>query len=131
MATSTAPELSALRSASTRSAPLERAAGAARRRTDAGQEGCELDGWLDRRVRASHGRSLGVVVAIEVDRAAGRPVALIVDPGQFGRWTVVVPVAGASLLGDDVVLGPLASTWSTVPHPVSDWDLPRPSSASE
>ncbi len=75
----------------------------------------ELGSWLDRRVRDRHGELFGVVVDIYVDARTRRPAWLAITTGTFGTKVTVAPVRGASLLGDDVVVGHSERTVVTAP----------------
>ena len=67
--------------------------------------GCDLVMWVDRRVKAADGDSLGISVGVYVDAVSRQPAWLIIDTGLAGTPLVVAPVPGSSLLGDDIVVG--------------------------
>lgn len=60
--------------------------------------------WVDRRALDRHGDLLGLVVDDYLDPATRQVRWLAVAAGYFGTRVAVVPVRGATLLGDDVVI---------------------------
>ena len=60
--------------------------------------------WLDRRVFARDGALIGSVVGVYDNAVTGRSTWIEVGMGAFSLRTAVVPVAGASLWGADVVV---------------------------
>ena len=60
--------------------------------------------WLDRRVFARDGALIGSVVGVYDDAATGPSAWIEVGMGAFSLRTAVVPLAGASLWGADVVV---------------------------
>lgn len=60
--------------------------------------------WVDKLLRDRHGDLVGLVVDVYDDPRTARPAWLAVASGYFGTHTVVVPVAGAAHLGDDIVV---------------------------
>jgi hypothetical protein len=59
---------------------------------------------VDRQVLDSSGDPLGISVAVYADGASGHPKWLAVYTGRRVVVTVMVPVDGSSLLGDDVII---------------------------
>jgi len=71
--------------------------------------------WVDRRALDRNGELLGVVVDAYTDPVTRHVAWLAVSTGYFGRLIAVVPVHGASLLGDDVVVPHDRATIATAP----------------
>jgi uncharacterized protein YrrD len=64
----------------------------------------ELAEWVDRRVLDRHGEVIGVVVDLYDDSVTGRTKWLVVSTGFFGTRRKLIPVTGAFLFGDVVVV---------------------------
>ena len=60
--------------------------------------------WLDRQVFDPDGQLIGSVVGIYDDSSTGRSTWIAVGMGPFSLRTAIVPMAGALLLGSDVVV---------------------------
>ena len=71
--------------------------------------------WVDRRVRDTSGDVLGVVVDVYEDPHTRRPTWLAISTGYFGTCVAVVPIRGASLLGDEVVVAHNRETITEAP----------------
>jgi len=72
--------------------------------------------WIDRRALDVRGELVGVVVDVYEDPVTRRPAWLSISSGFFGTRIAVVPLLGASLLGDDVVIPHTRHTITTAPH---------------
>lgn len=75
----------------------------------------EPSDWVDRRALDLHGELLGIVVDAYTDPASRRVRWLALATGFFGTRVAVVPVQGASLLGDDVVIAHPREVITTAP----------------
>jgi sporulation protein YlmC with PRC-barrel domain len=71
--------------------------------------------WQDRHVLDKHGELLGMVIDVYPGPTSRRPEWLAVSTGYFGTRIVTVPLRGASLLGDDIVVRHDRSTVSDAP----------------
>jgi len=71
--------------------------------------------WVDRRALDRRGEVLGLVVDAYTDPVTHRIRWLAVATGFFGTRVAVVPVRGASLLGDDVVIAHSRHVITTAP----------------
>ncbi len=71
--------------------------------------------WVDRRARDTSGEVLGVVVDVYEDPATREAAWLAISTGYFGTRIAVVPIRGASLLGDDVVVAHHRTLITTAP----------------
>ena len=58
----------------------------------------------DRRVYDPEGELLGSVIGVYDDAAAGRPAWIAVGMGAFSLRSAVVPLAGASMWGRDLIV---------------------------
>lgn len=71
--------------------------------------------WQDRHVLDKHGELLGMVIDVYPGPTSRRPEWLAVSTGYFGTRIVTVPLRGASLLGDDIVVRHDRSTVNDAP----------------
>ncbi|MEO6653346.1 MAG: PRC-barrel domain-containing protein [Ilumatobacteraceae bacterium] len=68
------------------------------------QEPIDQPAWIDRAVRDRSGQLLGVVIDVYDDPLTRLPAWLALSTGFFGVQREIAPIAGASILGDDVVV---------------------------
>lgn len=64
----------------------------------------EVKRWLDRNVVDPSGRKVGTASQIFVEDVSHRPQWVAVNTGLFGRRSSFVPIEGARLEGDDLVI---------------------------
>lgn len=76
----------------------------------------QLSEWVDRRALGNRGQLIGIIVDIYDDPSSLRPAWVAIATGFFGTLIAVAPVCGASLLGDDVVIGYSRPTIAAAPH---------------
>lgn len=72
--------------------------------------------WVDRRMCDRHGVVVGLIVGVYDAPETHRPFWLAVATGFFGTRIGVVPLRGASLLGEDVIVPHDHQTISSAPQ---------------
>ena len=83
----------------------------------------QLSDWLNRTAVDSAGDKVGTITDVYVDEGTGQPDWLTVSTGLFGSKVSFVPIEGARLSGDDVVIGFDKPTVKGAPNTEADGQL--------
>ena len=78
---------------------------------------------IDRNAIDSDGKKLGTVSDVYLDNQSGQPEWLAVTTGMFGSKVSFVPIAGAELVDDDVMVGYPTSQVKDAPRCDADGEL--------
>ena len=79
--------------------------------------------WYDRRIVDTEGAKIGTIADVYLDHDSQRPEWALVHTGLFGTRETIVPIAGASTRGDDLVVPYEKSFVKDAPNVGSDEEL--------
>src|SRR5215212_891194 len=83
----------------------------------------DVSTWNGRTAFDRHGEKLGKIADLYVDDTTGDPEWLAVHTGLFGARLGFVPLEGATLRGDDVIVAHDKATVKDAPHVDADGRL--------
>src|SRR5215207_4020632 len=83
----------------------------------------DLGTWTGRKVVDRNGDKIGTISDVYVDDDSGRPEWLAVSTGWFGTRVSFVPIEGADIRGDDVVVAYDKATVKDSPNAEADGRL--------
>jgi uncharacterized protein (TIGR02271 family) len=83
----------------------------------------QLTGLTGRTLRSTEGETIGRVEALYVDRDGGEPTFATVNTGMFGSATSFVPLADATLQGDEITVPYNKNLVTEAPRVDNDGDL--------
>ncbi len=93
-------------------------------------ENVEVSEWYDRNVVGPDNEKIGKVADIYLDNETGQPEWAAVKTGLFGNRVSFVPLAGARLQGDDVVVAYDKETVKASPNADADGQLSQEEEAA-